>query len=337
MRIWPDFESNDMTTGADALTRAPIRVVVTGSSGFVGQWLVRRLREPEFSGRISVFPLFDQTTVGPQSDITTHVAVENAIARLKPDCVVHLAAVANPTEGSKNPRRMWDVNLFGTFNVAHAILRQAPDARLIFASSADVYGTSFNTCPLPISEEAVVQPLRSYGASKLAAECLLNQLSHDGLDVVLFRPFNHTGPGQSPAYAVSSFARQIANIEAGLAAPVLKVGNLDAERDFLDVRDVVDAYTCAITQTNRISCQPINLATGFPTSIGSILEAMLGMSASKIEVRVDPDLVRKSEIPIMSGSTSRAKAELGWTTRIPLKKTIEDVLNYWRSRPPGFQ
>jgi GDP-4-dehydro-6-deoxy-D-mannose reductase len=280
------------------ITNSGIRVVVTGSGGFV----------------------------------TDENVIDGAINRIRPDCVVHLAAIANPTEGSKNPRRLWDVNLFGTFNLAQAMLRHVPHARMIFVSSSDIYGSSFNSSELPILEDAVASPVRAYGASKLAAEILLHQLSHEGLKPVIFRPFNHTGPGQTSAYVVPSFARQIAEIEAGLVDPVLKVGNLSAQRDFLDVRDVVEAYTEAVLAVQIPSCEPINLSTGSPVSVGFVLETLLEMSNSKIEIRIDRELMRPSDIPIMSGNRKRAEAIYGWTPRIPLQITLRDTLSYWRAQ-----
>jgi GDP-4-dehydro-6-deoxy-D-mannose reductase len=309
-----------------------IRVVVTGSGGFVGRWLVRRLNQPEMQDRVEVYPLFEEVDGIAAGDITDEGAVDNAINRIKPDCVVHLAAIANPIEGSKHPRRLWDVNLFGTFNLARAVLRHVPHARIIFASSSDVYGSSFNSSELPIFEDAVACPVRSYGASKLAAEILLRQLSYEGLKPVIFRPFNHTGPGQASVYVVSSFARQIAEVEAGLVDPVLKVGNLDAKRDFLDVRDVVEAYADAMLAAQIPACEPINLSTGSAVSVGVVLETLLRMSNCNIQVRIDSELMRPSDIPIMSGNPKRAETIYGWMPRIPLQITLRDTLSYWRTQ-----
>jgi GDP-4-dehydro-6-deoxy-D-mannose reductase len=330
MPTLPEFGTNEMS--GDVLP-TPIRVVVTGSGGFVGRWFLKRLQEEDIRDLIRVFPLFEQSPESHQGDITNGTVVADAIGRLKPDCVLHLAAIANPSEGGKDPRRLWDVNVFGTFNLAYAMLDQVPGARLIFVSSSDVYGSSFNLGEKPIAEDTLARPVRPYGASKLAAEVLVGQLSYEGLQNLIFRPFNHTGPGQTSAYVVSSFARQIAAIEAGLNEPVLRVGNLDAKRDFLDVRDVVDAYIRAIVQPRVMSDGPINLATGSPVSVGLILETLLGMSRckEKIQVRTDPNLMRPSEIPVMSGDRTKAKALLGWEPQIPLQNTISDMLSYWRS------
>jgi GDP-4-dehydro-6-deoxy-D-mannose reductase len=317
----------------------PIRVVVTGSSGFVGRWILKRLQDEDMRDIVSVYPLFEQSPDPHEGDISNQTAVADAIGRLKPDCVLHLAAIANPSEGGKDPRRLWDVNVLGTFNLAYAMLDQVPGARLIFVSSSDVYGSSFNIGEQPISEDAPARPVRPYGASKLAAEVLLGQLSYEGLQTLIFRPFNHTGPGQSAAYVVSSFARQIAAIEAGRNEPVLRVGNLDAKRDFLDVRDVVEAYIRAIVRPSLVSDGVVNLATGSPVSVASILETMLGMCEckEKIQVHVDPNLMRPSEIPVMSGDRTKARALLGWEPQIPLQTTIFDMLSYWRSETRAQQ
>lgn len=306
------------------------RIAVTGASGFVGTWVMKKLQALNGSQPIEVYPLLG--SFGDLAgDITDQMAVAKAVTDLQPTGVIHLAAVAFPAEAGEDPHRAWQVNVLGTLNLARAILQHAPATRLVFAGSSEAYGSTFNAHPGPVPEDVPLKPTSVYGATKAAADLLLGQLAHDGLRAIRFRPFNHTGPGQSHKYVVSAFARQIARIEAGLQAPVIHVGNLEAERDFLDVRDVVDAYVAAALGTNALLDENVyNLASGRPWAIRAVLENLLATSARSIDVRVEPVRFRKSDIPRASGDPSRAGIALGWQPTIQPEQTFRDVLDYWR-------
>jgi GDP-4-dehydro-6-deoxy-D-mannose reductase len=303
------------------------RLLVTGLPGFVGSILAARLRERPDAGDIKLVGLNEPDA--PMLDIRDAEAVGSVIAQLRPTAVIHLAAIASPRDAANDPAEAWAVNLMGTFNLANAVRVHAPDARFIFAGSAEAYGATFANHPEPLREDAPFQPTSVYGATKAAADLMLGQMAREGLCAVCFRPFNHTGPGQAPAYVVSAFARQIARIESGWQEPVMKVGNLDARRDFMDVRDVVDAYLAAALDAAPLS-DAFNLATGEPVAIKTILQTLISLSSSRIEVQPDPALLRPSEIPVVSGDASSAQRQFKWKPTIPLEQTLADVLAHWR-------
>jgi GDP-4-dehydro-6-deoxy-D-mannose reductase len=294
---------------------------------------MRHLEVSGASRSAEAFPLFGKASGQRCGDITDPQAVAEALEHLRPTAVVHLAGIAAPGKAHQAPRRAWEVNLLGTFNLAHAMLARVPEARLVYAGSSEAYGRSFNEHSSPLAEDVPLKPASAYGATKAAADLLVGQMANEGLQVIRFRPFNHTGPGQSPDYVVPAFARQIARIEAGLQDPSIDVGNLEAERDFLDVRDVVGAYAAAALGDWSNGCEAVmNLATGRPWRIGAVLDFLLASSSALIEVQVDPGRVRPNEIPRASGDASRAAAALGWHPNIPFEQTLRDVLDYWRQR-----
>lgn len=310
-------------------TSGPLRVAVTGSRGFVGSWFLERLRATDPSG-FEAFALATEGKVdGP--DIRDADAVRAAMRDSRPDVVLHLAAIAAPGHARADPTTAWQVNVMGTLNVAHAVMKEAPAARLVFISSSEVYGDSFIDAAAPLDENAVLAPRSVYAATKAAADIMIGQMAKDGLNAVRFRPFNHTGPGQADDFVVSAFARQIARIEHGLQPPVMEVGNLDAERDFLDVRDIVDAYISACRREGPGSGAVLNLATGAPVSIRAILDMLLAAADRPIEVKTDPARLRPNDIARASGDAARAQAALGWKPQIPLESTLRECLDFWRA------
>lgn len=303
------------------------RLLVTGLPGFVGSVLAKRVEERPDAPEITLVGL--NTPDEPMIDIRDAHAAAAVIARLRPTAVIHLAAIASPRDAASDPAEAWAVNVIGTFNLAHAVRSHAPEARFIFAGSSEAYGAAFAEHPSPLREDAAFQPMSVYGATKAAADLMLGQMAREGLAATRFRPFNHTGPGQAPAYVVSAFARQIVRIERGWQEPVMKVGNLDARRDFLDVRDVVDAYLAAALDADPVP-GAFNLATGSPVAIDKILKTLIDLSPSRIDVEPDFALQRRNEIPVVSGDASSARRAFNWKPSIPLAKTLSDVLDHWR-------
>ncbi|MET3889507.1 GDP-4-dehydro-6-deoxy-D-mannose reductase [Bosea sp. OAE506] len=321
------------------MVRAAPRILVTGAGGFVGSVLLQRL-----SARLPADACIhaaghagdDGRIIALDLDVTDYGAVERAVISARPDAVMHLAAVSAFQMARNDPLRAWQVNLTGTLNLATAIMTHAPEALLVFAGTSEAYGDTFNRSTQPIDESAALLPRSLYAATKAAADIALGQMAHDGLNVVRFRPFNHTGPGQIESFVVPAFAAQIARIEAGLAAPVIEVGNLDAQRDFLDVRDVVSAYEAVLLDKPVSTGAVFNLSSGQPRRIGDILNQLLAMSTVGIEVRIDPARLRPNEVPVVAGDSSHARSILGWQPRLPWETTLEGVLEGFR-RSSGTQ
>jgi len=305
------------------------RILVTGAGGFVGHWLVESLK-PRLPAGAELVTLGRSS--GVNADVTKPDEVDRVVATLRPTCVLHLAAVAAVQEARSFPRRTWDVNLGGTMNLAEAVMRHAPEARFLFVSTSEVYGGVFRRWNRPLDESAPMDPANTYAASKAAADLLVGQLARDGLRALRLRPFNHTGPGQTEQFVIPSFAAQIARIEHGLRPPVIQVGNLDAQRDFLDVRDVVDAYARAILADDLPEPGTVlNIASGRPRRIGDILEALVAQSRTPVRVEGDPDRMRPNDTPIAVGDAARARKALGWEPRIPFETTLAEVLGFWRA------
>ncbi|MBW3096876.1 NAD-dependent epimerase/dehydratase family protein [Pseudohoeflea coraliihabitans] len=318
------------------------KILITGASGFVGRHVRTALET--MPGDAEILDL-NAAEAGDGPDIADQAAVEAAIARLQPDAVIHLAAVALPAEARDAPARAWAVNFQGTLNIAAALRAHCPQARLIFAGSSESYGAAFALNEGPTDELTPLMPQSVYAATKACADIALGQLAAEGFDCIRFRPFNHSGPGQAPLYVVADFARQIAEIEAERRAPVIRVGNLDAERDFLDVRDVARAYALAAMagapQPSKPPAQPLphstayNLASGRAVRIGAILDALIGMSRVSISIETDPDRLRPADIPRTIGDAGRAAAAFGWRAEIALNTTLADVLDDQRRQVAG--
>jgi nucleoside-diphosphate-sugar epimerase len=300
----------------------PRRILMTGASGFVGRHLIPVL--------VASFPGVE--IFAKRIDVTDRDAVSQAVRDARPDGCIHLAAITSVMGAKRDQTQAWRVNLAGTINLAHAVVAHAPDCHLLFASSAEIYGRSFQS-GRPLDETALLAPMNSYAATKAAADLALGAMANDGLRVVRLRLFSHTGTGQSETFVVPAFARQIARIEAGRQAPPLRVGNLDSLRDFLDVRDVCSAYVACLRSAAELTPGTIiNIASHVPRRIGGILNELLDIAGFRIEVRTDHELLRSSEIISASGDARLARELLGWTPKISWKQTLADVLSDWRER-----
>jgi GDP-4-dehydro-6-deoxy-D-mannose reductase len=311
--------------------------LVTGSSGFVGRYLVPALAaalpaDAEVIATVhppaNAFGIHNVRTV--TLDIASPAQVRDAIAEYHPTHVFHLAAVSTVHAAAQSVREIWDVNFGGTLNVALAILESSPECRLIQCSSALVYGSSFST-EQPIDERAPLNPDTPYGASKAAADLMVGQMVKQGLRAIRLRPFNHTGPGQNESFVVPAFAAQIARIERGQQEPVMYVGELDNRRDFLDVRDVVDAYVKAVLCFDALpnGCV-INIASGSAWPIRTVLDTLLACSQKRIKIIQDQGRMRNSENSIMIGSWQAAHKLLAWSPRIEFSSTLAAVLEHYR-------
>ena len=312
------------------------RTLITGANGFVGQILCRLLQQAGHH----VIALVGATSPQPEhADQTLHcdirdaAALEQAVREAAPSHVVHLAAITHVPTSFKDPLLTWQTNVMGSVNLLQALHRQAPNAFVLFVSSSEVYGASFKQ-GIALSENSLCQPLNPYAASKLAAEAAFNEYFRQGQPGVIVRPFNHIGAQQSPDFVSASFARQIALIEAGQQPPTLQVGNLEASRDFLDVHDVCAAYLQLLQLPQRGIQYPrcFNICSGQPRKIRDLLDQLLGMSRVAINVTLDPERLRPSDIPSATGDSQTMRDITGWQPTIPLQQTLEALLDYWREQ-----
>ena len=300
----------------------PERILLTGGSGFVGGHLSHALQQ--------AFP--NATVHAGGVDVTDRTALTSVVRDVRPDACIHLAAVSALRQARRDPDQAWQVNLHGTLNLASAILAEAPGCVFLFVSSADAYGASFRA-GRPLDESAPLAPMNPYAASKAAADLAVGALAADGLRAVRLRPFNHTGPGQSAEFVVAGIAEQIARIGAGLQPPALRIGALDPQRDFLDVRDVCAAYIACLRHAAALAPGTvINIASGTPRSVRSILDTLLALGGIEATIETDPARLRGSDIPLACGDAARAHSLLHWQPRIAWEQTLRDTLAYWQGR-----
>jgi GDP-4-dehydro-6-deoxy-D-mannose reductase len=310
--------------------------MITGADGFVGTHVMGALLS--LVEGVEIIPTSWRGGHSPVAgrieslDVTDRGGVADIVARIGPTHVIHLAGIAALPTAAADPDAAWCIHVGGTLNVARAIMVCAPECLLIHAGSGQVYGTSANS-GLPIDEAALLTPTDTYTASKAAADLALGALARSGLRCVRFRPFNHIGPGQSEDFFVGSFAAQIARIEAGQRASVVKVGNLEARRDFLDVRDVASAYTLAVLRGEIIPSGTIlNLASGVGRRVGDVADTLLALSEVPIVVEVDESRLRPIDIPIFVGNAGKAQELLHWQPQFSLEQTLRDTLEAARQR-----
>jgi GDP-4-dehydro-6-deoxy-D-mannose reductase len=261
-------------------------------------------------------------------DLLDPEATNKLVQYEKPDYLFHLAALTSAKKSFSSPRETFVNNVSGQINLLESIVKSGfQDTKILVVSSAEVYGLVSKE-DLPIDEETPFMPTNPYSVSKLSQDFLGLQyfLSHK-LNIVRVRPFNHVGPRQSPHFVVSAFAKRIVEIEKGKEA-VMKVGNLESKRDFTDVRDMVKAYVLAL-EKGKVG-DVYNLGSGSSHKISEILEIMRGMSKTEIKIEEDPNLIRPHDDPELLCDSSKFENLTGWKPEIPIEKTLEDTLEYFR-------
>jgi len=261
-------------------------------------------------------------------DITSEIEIHSAVKTVRPDWIFHLAAISNVRHSWENRRETMETNILGSFHLLDAARQFSPKARILFVSSSDVYGipTKRNR---PFKEEDGVQPVSPYACTKISGESLCQFYSRiEKLDVVIARSFPHTGPGQSPDFVCSDWAHQIALIEKKQIEPVLKTGNLETQRDFLDVRDVVRAYEGLMKKGKSGSVY--NVCSGKGVALRDILYLLTSLSSMEIDLSVDSGKLRKADIPALVGDNTKIRQTIEWEPRISLEQTLSDLLEYWR-------
>ncbi len=300
-----------------------MRALVTGARGFVGRYLLDALRREGA----------DVFGCGGPNDSDGHHAIVDlgdietircALDAFRPTVVFHLAAQTFVPDALRSPMETYEANTMGSARLAEAVRTYAgsPRPRILFTSSAEVYGARAAS-EYPLRERLDLRPANPYGASKAAAEAiLLAEARSFGLDVVITRAFNHIGPGQDERFVVASFAAQLARIAAG-GPPQLLVGDLEAARDFLDVRDVVRAYIALARDGER--GEIYNVCSGGAVPIRDVLRELILIARVPVEVREDPARIRSSEVPLSVGSPEKLRARTGWEPQIPLVRSLRDV------------
>ncbi|THD42938.1 MAG: NAD-dependent epimerase/dehydratase family protein [Bradyrhizobium sp.] len=310
------------------------RIALTGANGFVGRHLAPLLAAAmPAAERLSLQR--PGTGAGPdgwpvvEAEIFDRSAVADIVSAFRPDLIVHLAAQASVGEAAGAAEATWRVNFDGSCALASACARFAPEATFLFVSSSEVYGLSFLAGP--VDEDTPIRPMNAYARSKAAAEAMIGDVLPAQTRLIVARSFNHIGPGQDERFALPSFAAQIARIEAGLQPPSIKVGNLDAERDFLDVRDVCDAYLALIGAVRELPTRNVfNVASGVGRSLGALLRDLRAQSALPFDIVVDPARLRPSDIASAVGLSERLSARTGWRAARPIEDALAELLRHAR-------
>jgi len=307
-----------------------VSILVTGAAGFAGSHVVQIL-----SGSADVVGWMHQAeppddvarlATWQRVDLLNPAEVRDAIAHVKPSAVIHCAGAPNVAHSWRDTVTPLSINILGTHHLFDALRRAGGPCRVVVPGSATVYAPSTS----PLTEDSPIGPSNPYAVSKLAQEQLaMRAAREDGVHVIVTRSFNHTGPRQSAAFAAPNMARQIALIEAGLAEPVIKVGNLDARRDFTDVRDMARAYV-SLMQTGA-SSTVYNVSSGVAFAMKSVLDALVARARVDVRVEPDPALMRPSDTPVLLGDSTKLRHATGWRPDIPFEQTLDDLLNYWRS------
>ena len=314
-----------------------MKVLITGITGFVGSHLAEyclsrgdvevygtlrwRSRMDNIADIAEMVNLID-------CDLKDAVAVRHCLDEVRPDYIFHLAAQSFVPTSWKAPAETMVTNIVGEINIFEAMRQLNLDSRIQLAGSSEEYGLVLED-EVPIKETNPLRPLSPYGVSKVGQDLLGYQYHQSyGLHIVRTRAFNHTGPRRGDVFVSSNFSKQIALIEKGRQEPVMKVGNLDARRDFTDVRDMVKAYWLSLEKGEP--GEVYNIGSGRAVTIRQLLQMLLSLTDVEIEVRQDPARMRPSDVEILLADTTKFHELTGWEPEIPLERTLEDLLNYWR-------
>lgn len=310
-----------------------MRALVTGGNGFVGRYLVAELSARGFE-TLTAARYAEDAEIDLPLDLADLENVRGVVELARPEIVFHLAAQAFVPEAARAPLETYDTNVAGTARLIEAI-RGLPGERrprLLFVSSGEVYG-SRGSADLPLRETLAPQPITPYAASKAAAEAIVLASAHTyGLRAVVTRAFNHIGPGQNDAFAVASFAKRLAAIAAG-GDPRFAVGNLSAQRDFLDVRDVVRAYAdLALRGTDG---EIYNVCSGAPRKMEDVLRTLVTIARARVEIFEDPALMRPVDVPLAYGDNTKLKAATGWTPAYGFARSLREIYDAAREAADG--
>ncbi len=315
------------------------KILITGISGFVGGFLAEHIARSDnentiigtylFEPHVSFLGKMQQKPTLYQVDLIDQRKVQDLISQTRPDTIYHLAALSSPAESFKHPAQTISNNINAQINLLEAVRENnLTETKILIVSSSEVYGI-IDASDLPVDEDTPLKPVSPYGVSKIAQDYLgLQYFNAYHMGIYRVRPFNHIGPGQSPHFVVSSFAKQVVEIEKGKKEQVFTVGNLKAKRDFTDVRDIVVAY--ALILNHGKAGEVYNVGSGISHSISDILDILLSMAKIKITVKVDEALLRPGDVAEIVCDNKKIET-LGWKPAIPLEQSLQDTLEYWRN------
>ena len=316
-----------------------MRSLITGVTGFVGSHLAEHLLEREAEVFGTARWRSDTSNIDHlvgrielvECDIRDSASVKKVIFDVRPDEIYHLAAQSYVPTSWRAPSETLETNIIGQVHLLEAVRVLGTNPRIHVAGSSEEYGMVYPD-ELPIRETNPLRPLSPYAVSKVGQDMLAYQYFMTyKLHLVRTRAFNHTGPRRGSVFVTSNFAKQIADIEKGRQDPVIRVGNLDARRDFSDVRDIVLGYVLALRQGEP--GEVYNLCSGQSRTIRQMLDLLLSFSAVKVRIEHDPARLRPSDVPVLQGDYSKLHARTGWQPRIPFERTAADLLAYWRQQP----
>ena len=315
-----------------------MKALITGITGFAGSHLAEFLLSKgievwgtiRWRSRTENIEGFKDRIHLIECDLVDSFAVDSAIESVKPDMIFHLAAQSFVPTSWISPYDTLINNIVGELNLLEAIRRAGIETRIQIAGSSEEYGLVFED-EVPIKETNPLRPLSPYAVSKIAQDFLGYQYFRSyGMHIVRTRAFNHTGPRRGEVFVTSNFAKQIAEMELGIREPILHVGNLDARRDFSDVRDVVRGYYLALEKGEP--GEVYNIASGHSCRISEIVDMLSGMANVRFKVRQDPERMRPSDVPILIGDCTKLAERTGYRPEIPIEVTLRDLLDYWRTR-----
>jgi GDP-4-dehydro-6-deoxy-D-mannose reductase len=314
------------------------RALITGISGFVGSHLAELLLSKGFEvyglcrprSKMDHIESIIRKLHLEDADLLDSHSLYATIARIKPDYIFHLAAQSFVPTSWVSPSVTLEVNIVGSANVFEAVKQVGIDPVIQIACSSEEYGLVYPN-EIPIKETNPLRPQSPYAVSKVAMDYLGYQYSCSyNMRIIRTRGFNHTGPRRGETFVTSNFAKQIAMIEKGKQDPVIKVGNLEASRDWTDVRDMVRGYLLAVEK-----CDPgevYNICTGKSVVVNDMLNMLLNMAKTRVKIEKDPARIRPSDVPILTGDNTKFVKKTGWKPEIPFPKTMKDLLNYWREK-----
>lgn len=308
-----------------------MNVLIVGGAGFVGGYLAQHLAN-EGNNVIITKMLGDNFYTKGIGAVDMNLLnieeIEQAFTKTNPDVIFNLAAQSSVATSWQRPQLTVDINIKGVINLLEVVRKTNIKPKIVLIGSGEEYGI-INESDLPVNENKPLAPTNVYAATKACQENMgkIYASAYD-MDIVMTRSFNHFGPRQSSDFVVSAFCKQIAEIEKGLKEPVINVGNLSAKRDFLDVRDVVVAYSLLMMRGKK--GEVYNVGSGKALEIKEILDKILTLTNKNIKINIDKEKFRPIDVPVIEADVSKLKNHTGWGAVIPLETTVEDTLNYWR-------